>query len=65
MEISYRNNDSPILLYGYKSTNSKNPSYQLSDIGTEKEGWPNIEISRYYDVENQGILIYMEEENEK
>lgn len=65
IEIIKNSNDSPILLYGYKSTNSKNPSYQLSDIGTEKEGWPNIEISRYYNVENQGIVRYMEEANEE
>ena len=57
--------ESPIVFYEYVSTNRKNPNYQLADIYPEKESWPNEEIAIYYNVEDQGIVRYVEEENEK
>ena len=57
--------DSPIVFYEYITTNHKNPNYQLADIYEDKDSWPNKEIAIYYNIEEQGIVRYVEEENEK
>ena len=53
-----------LLTYEYVSNNSKNPNYQLADIGTEANGWPNEDISLYYGVKEKGIIRYEEAKEE-
>ena len=57
--------DSPIVFYEYITTNHKNPNYDLADVYPEVNVWPNTSIADYYGVGDQGIVRYVEEENEK
>ena len=60
IEIFKTSKDEPIVLYGYSSLNRKNPNYDLADIGTNKDGWPNEDIALYYNVKDRGIVKYDE-----
>ena len=63
-QIEESKDDSVIEFYEYVSNNSKNPNYQLADIGTEANGWPNEDISLYYGVKEKGIIRYEEAKEE-
>lgn len=48
--INESNKDKIFEFYKYETYNSKNPAYDLSDIGDDPEVWPNNSISKYYGI---------------
>lgn len=48
--INESNKDKIFEFYKYETYNSKNPAYDLSDIGADPEVWPNNSISKYYGI---------------
>lgn len=48
--INESSKDKIFEFYKYETYNSKNPAYDLSDIGDNPEVWPNNSISKYYGI---------------
>ena len=48
--INESSKDKIFEFYKYETYNSKNPAYDLSDIGDDPEEWPNNSISKYYGI---------------
>lgn len=48
--IEKSNKNQIFKFYRYETTNNKNPSYGLSDIGNDYKVWPNSSIAKYYGI---------------
>ena len=38
--------------YNYRSSNSHNPIFGLTDLHTNKKEWPNLDIAKYYNIKS-------------
>ena len=38
--------------YNYRSSNSHNPIFGLTDLNTNKKEWPNPDIAKYYNIKS-------------